>query len=85
MRPRSLAARAGWLALAATLAGLACSNPRTEAANAAVLNDAATEINGLKNDLANIEMQLDSLRTVIAKQDTTIARIAEINHIPIAK
>ena len=65
--------------------GSACANPRTEANVAAALNDAASEIGGLKSDLANIQAELDSLRTVIAKQDTTITRIAEVNHIPVTR
>ena len=67
-------------------AGLvSCGNPRTEANVAQALSDAATEINGLKNDLADLQTQLDSLRTVVTKQDTTIARLAEVSHIPIAR
>jgi septal ring factor EnvC (AmiA/AmiB activator) len=63
----------------------ACANPRAEANVAAALNDAANEIGGLKSDLAGIQAELDSLRTVVAKQDTTISRIAEVNHIPVAR
>jgi outer membrane murein-binding lipoprotein Lpp len=68
---------------AATLAS--CGNPRAEANVAQALNDAATEINGLKNDLADLQTQMDSLRAILAKQDTTLSRIAEANHIPIAR
>jgi peptidoglycan hydrolase CwlO-like protein len=60
----------------------ACANPRAEAATAQALNDAANEIGGLKNDLSDLQAQVDSLRTTVAKQDTVISRIAEINHIP---
>jgi septal ring factor EnvC (AmiA/AmiB activator) len=63
----------------------ACSNPRTEANVAQALNDAANEIGGLKNDLAQLQTQIDSLRAVIAKQDSTIARIAAVNNIPISR
>jgi hypothetical protein len=63
----------------------ACGNPRSEAAVAQALNDAASEINGLKSDLADLQAQMDSLRTVVAKHDTTISRMAEANHIPIAR
>jgi hypothetical protein len=75
------------LAAFAVLASLgsACGNPRSEANVAAALNDAANEIGGLKSDLAGIQAELDSLRVVVAKQDTTITRIAEVNHIPIAR
>jgi outer membrane murein-binding lipoprotein Lpp len=62
-----------------------CGNPRSEAAVAQALNDAASEINGLKSDLADLQVQMDSLRTILAKQDSTISRIAEANHIPISR
>jgi outer membrane murein-binding lipoprotein Lpp len=62
-----------------------CTNPRTEANVAQALNDAATEISGLKNDIADLQAQLDSLHTIVMKQDTTISRLAEVNHIPVAR
>ena len=68
------------LATAGSLAG--CSNPRTEANVAQALNDAANEISGLKNDLANLQTQMDSLRMTVAKQDTLIERIMTVNNIP---
>jgi outer membrane murein-binding lipoprotein Lpp len=52
-----------------------CTNPRAEAATAQALNDAANEIGGLKNDVAQLQTDLDSLRTVVAKQDSVITRI----------
>jgi outer membrane murein-binding lipoprotein Lpp len=58
---------------AATLAG--CVNPRSEAATAQALNDAANEISGLRNELGQLQTDLDSLRQVVAKQDTAIAKI----------
>jgi uncharacterized protein YceH (UPF0502 family) len=79
MRPTRFVALFGAVTLAS------CGNPRTEANVAQALNDAATEINGLKNDLADLQTQMDSLRALLAKQDTTISRIAEANHIPIAR
>jgi len=75
--------RAALLGMTVLLA--ACGNPRSEAAVAQALNDAATEINGLKSDLADLQGQMDSLRTILAKHDTTISRMAEANHIPIAR
>lgn len=72
--------------LGATFALLAsCGNPRTEANVAQALNDAATEINGLKSDISDLQIQMDSLRTVLLKQDSTISRIAAVNHIPISR
>lgn len=71
------------LALAGSLVALSgCVNPRAEANVAQALNDAANEMAGIKNDLAAMQTQLDSLREIVAKQDTVIGRLAEVNHIP---
>lgn len=75
-------------ALAATLAmaaGSSCTTPRGQAAIIQELNDAATEINGLKSDIANLQTELDSMRTILAKHDTSIVRIANVNNVPIVR
>lgn len=59
-----------------------CTNPRAEANMAQALNDAANEIGGLKSDIAQIQTDLDSLRSVVARQDSVINRIAAANNIP---
>jgi outer membrane murein-binding lipoprotein Lpp len=53
-----------------------CGNPRFEASTAQALNDAANEISGVRNDIAQLQTDLDSLRQVVAKQDSTIAKMA---------
>ena len=63
----------------------ACANPRAEANVATALNDAANEIGGLKNDLGQIQLELDSLRTIVAKQDTTITHLAAVANMPITR
>lgn len=59
-----------------------CGNARAEAAMAQELNDAANQISGLKSDVADLNTALDSLRTVVARQDTLINRIATVSNIP---
>ncbi|HMA24962.1 MAG TPA: hypothetical protein VKP00_13230 [Gemmatimonadaceae bacterium] len=44
-------------------------------ATAQALNDAANEIGGLKSDVAQLQTDLDSLRSVVARQDSVINRI----------
>ena len=80
MRPFGLSVTLGAILFLAS-----CANPRTEANVAQALNDAAGEISGLKNDISDLQSQMDSLRTIVAKQDSTISRIAEVNHIPIVR
>ena len=68
--------------LGAAAASAACSNPRTEANVAQALNDAANEIGALKSDMAQLQVQIDSLHAQAAKQDSLITRIMAINNIP---
>ena len=71
-----------FILLSAFAAAASCTTPREQAAVVQALNDAANEIGGLKSDVAQLQSDLDSLRQVVAKQDTIISRIAEVNHIP---
>ena len=63
-------------------ATVSCANPRAEANVATALNDAANEINGLHSDLAQLQTQVDSLRTMVMAQDSLLNRIAAVNNIP---
>ena len=76
---------AAMLAIVVLLTGSSCATPRGQAAIMQELNDAATEINGLKSDIANLQTQLDSMRTILAKHDTSITRIANVNNVPIVR
>jgi len=58
-----------------TVSAAACGNPRSEAAVAQALNDAANEIGGLKNDVAQLQTDVDSLRQIVAHQDSAITKI----------
>src|SRR4051812_35362499 len=49
----------------ATIAVTGCTNPRAEANVAQALQDAASEISGLKNDLSNLQVDMDSLRAMV--------------------
>jgi peptidoglycan hydrolase CwlO-like protein len=71
------------LAAAFVATATSCNNPRVEANVATALNDAANEISALKNDVAQLQTDMDSLRVIVAKQDSLIIRIAAVNNIPI--
>lgn len=71
--------------LAAIALVTACGNPRTEANVAQALNDAALEISALKNDIAQLSTEIDSLRTALIKQDSTISRLAAVNNVPVSR
>jgi hypothetical protein len=81
--PRPVATLATAMLATAILAATSCTNPRTQANMVAALNDAANEIGGLKSDIAQLQMQIDSLRTAMMHQDTVINRIAAVNNIPL--
>jgi hypothetical protein len=51
----------------------------------AALNDAATQGSGMQSDLSALQIQVDSLQQVIARQDTTITRIAAFVNMPLAR
>ena len=63
-------------------AAMSCTNPRAQAALIQELNDAASEINAVKGDVAQLQSDVDSLRQVVAKQDTVISRLVEVTHVP---
>ena len=60
---------------AAVLGVVSCANPKTEAATAQALSDAANEIGGLKNDIAQMQMDMDSLRSIVARHDSVLTKI----------
>ena len=61
--------------VALTAAAAACSNPRQLAYLNDELNQAAQAVAGLRVEIGTLETSLDSLRTVVAKQDSTIQKI----------
>lgn len=74
--------RRATLFTAIALSAAACVNPRNEANVAQALNDAAIEIGALRNDIAELQTDVDSLRAHSAQQDTLINRIMSVNNIP---
>ena len=71
------------LALSLILAG--CANPRVQANMAEAINEMGTEMSGIKQDLAVVQFQVDSLKQVAARQDTIIVRLANLAGVPIPK
>lgn len=70
------------LALVA-LAALSCRDPRAEANIAQAMMDVGTNITQIQQDLGEMHNTLDSLRTVVAKQDTIISKLANLAGVPI--
>lgn len=66
---------------AALLGG--CRDPRAEANIAQAMIDVGTQITAMQQDYAILQHELDSLRTVVARQDTILVRLASLAGLPI--
>lgn len=69
------------LLLAAVLLG-SCRDPRAEANIAEAMIQVGTEMSAMRQDLAAVQNQVDSLRSVIARQDTVIGRLSTLANLP---
>jgi hypothetical protein len=61
-----------------------CRDPRAEANIAQAMTDVGTTINTLQQDQATLQWQVDSLRQVVARQDTIIGRLATLAGLPVS-
>lgn len=65
------------LCLAGALSGC-LRNPAADAATAQALTEIADQLGALQQDNAALQTQVDSLRTVVARQDTVLRRLANM-------
>lgn len=80
--------RRGWrpCLAAALLLGAASGcigNPAADAATAEALNEIGNELGMLRDENAQLQYQVDSLRGVVAQQDTVLRRIANLSGMPL--
>jgi ABC-type uncharacterized transport system auxiliary subunit len=73
------------IALALVLVSGGCTTPNSLAALQVQLNEAADAMNNLQQNIGILQTSIDSMNVVLAKQDTTIQRLANAAGIPIAK
>jgi hypothetical protein len=66
----------------ATLALSSCRDPRAEANIAQAMTDVGTQLSAMQQDYAILQSQVDSLRTVVARQDTILGRLASMAGLP---
>lgn len=59
-----------------------CVNPRAQANMAQAVIDMGTAVQNMQQDLQDATEQIDSLRAVVAHQDTLIDRLATLTHVP---
>lgn len=67
-------------AVALTLAG--CRNPRTDANMADALMQMSAQLSSIQQDYSILQSQVDSLRLVVAHQDSVVARLASLANLP---
>ncbi|HEY2374661.1 MAG TPA: hypothetical protein VGH98_01680 [Gemmatimonadaceae bacterium] len=69
--------------LLSTILLASCRDPRAEANIAEAMIQVGTEVSALRQDYATLQDQVDSLRGVVARQDTLITRLASLANMPI--
>lgn len=62
-----------------------CRDPRAEANIAEAMMQVGTEVSALRQDYAALQNQVDSLRGVVARQDTLITRLASLANMPVPR
>ena len=60
-----------------------CRNPQADAVIAEQMRDLADELNNTHQETAMMHDQLDSLRSVVARQDTLLRQLAGMAGVPV--
>lgn len=71
------------LIIALALAGTACRDPRAEANIAQAMTEVGTTLSLMQQDYTELQDRVDSLRHVVAKQDTIIRQLAALSGVPV--
>jgi hypothetical protein len=75
-----LARRCLLTAVLASVAG--CRSPQSDAYLLEQMKQMGDELNASRQQAADLQAQMDSLRTVVAKQDTLLTRLAGMAGLP---
>ena len=68
---------------AAALWVLSCRSPMADAQIAEQMKQLGDELNGLRQDVGDLHEQIDSIRTVVVKQDTLLRQLAGMAGVPV--
>jgi len=71
-----------FLAATLALALASCRNPRTDANLAEALMQMGAQLSSVQQDYSILRTQVDSLRVVVAHQDSVITRLASLANLP---
>jgi hypothetical protein len=85
MRNNPRARRLVLVALATAAIGGCVESPASAARQAQQMNDIGDQLNELRTENATLEGVVDSLRTVIMKHDTTLARLGNATGVVVVK
>ena len=72
-------------AVALTLVCAACPASRADVAMSEQIIQLGDGLNDLRQDNAALQQQVDSLRAVVAKQDSVIRQIANLSGFPLSR
>ena len=72
-------------ALALTLACAACPASRADVAISEQIIQLGDGLNDLRQENAVLQQQVDSLRLVVAKQDTVVRQLANLAGVPLSR
>jgi hypothetical protein len=78
---RSALLRGGCVALVLALAA-GCRSPQSDAYLVEQMRQMADELNASRQQTSDLQTQLDSLRSVVARQDTLLTRLAGMAGVP---
>ena len=59
-------------------------NPAADAATAQAITQISDQLGAMQQDNAELQAQVDSLRTLVARQDTVVRRLANLAGVPMA-
>ena len=69
-------------AAALVIGAASCANPKVQADIMSEVQRAADEINAQRQDMAMLQEQVDSLKGVMAKQDSVIKKLMNLAGLP---
>ena len=67
----------------AVLTLASCRNPQADALIAEQMREIGNELNSSRQETAVMHEQIDSLRTIVARQDTLLRQLAGIANVPV--
>jgi len=70
------------ITLASILVLSSCRDPRAEANIAEAMTEVGTTISQMQQDYGLLQSEVDSLRQVVARQDTIIGKLATLAGLP---